>query len=75
MEAAAGDDGRVEGVALALATHEALSRRGPLSAYDLSTEVGKEVTEAAVLRALGELWTHLRVLPLAQAGERRRCGS
>jgi hypothetical protein len=51
---------------LALATHEALSRRGPLSAYDLSTEVGKEVTEAAVLRALGELWTHLRVLPLAQ---------
>ena len=51
---------------LALATYDALSRRGPLSAYDLSTEVGKEVTEAAVLRALGELWTHLRVLPLAQ---------
>jgi hypothetical protein len=51
---------------LALATHEALARRGPLSAYDLSTEVGKEVTEAAVLRALAELWTHLRVLPLAQ---------
>jgi 23S rRNA pseudouridine2605 synthase len=51
---------------LALATHEALTRRGPLSAYDLTTEVGKEVTEAAVLRALGELWTHLRVLPLAQ---------
>ena len=51
---------------LALATYEALSRRGPLSAYDLTTEVGKEVTEAAVLRALGELWTHLRVLPLAQ---------
>jgi hypothetical protein len=51
---------------LALALHEALSQRGPLSAYDLSTEVGKEVTEAAVLRALGELWTHLRVLPLAQ---------
>ena len=54
---------------LALATHEALSQRGPLSAYDLTTEVGKEVTEAAVLRALGELWTHLRVLPLTQAGE------
>jgi hypothetical protein len=51
---------------LALATHEALSQRGPLSAYDLTTEVGKEVTEAAVLRALAELWTHLRVLPLAQ---------
>jgi 23S rRNA pseudouridine2605 synthase len=50
---------------LALAVFEALTRRGPLSAYDLTTEVGKEVTEAAVLRALGELWTHLRVLPLA----------
>ncbi len=50
---------------LALAIHEALTRRGPLTAYDLTTEVGKEVTEAAVLRALGELWTHLRVLPLA----------
>jgi len=51
---------------LALATHDALTRRGPLSAYNLTTEVGKEVTEAAILRALGELWTHLRVLPLAQ---------
>jgi 23S rRNA pseudouridine2605 synthase len=52
---------------LALATHEALSKRGPLSAYDLTTELGKEVTEAAVLRALGELWTHLRVVPLPQS--------
>jgi 23S rRNA pseudouridine2605 synthase len=51
---------------LALAIYEALSRRGPLSAYDLTTEVGKEVTEAAALRALGELWMHLRVIPLAQ---------
>lgn len=51
---------------LALATFEALSRNGPLSAYNLTTEVGKEVTEAAILRALGELWTHLRVLPQAQ---------
>ncbi len=51
---------------LALATYDALTRRGPLSAYDLMSEVGKEVTEAAILRALAELWTHLRVLPLAQ---------
>ena len=51
---------------LAHAIHEALSQRGPLTAYDLTTEVGKEVTEAAVLRALAELWMHLRVLPLAQ---------
>ena len=38
------------------------------SAHRLRSDhrVGKEVTEAAVLRALGELWTHLRVLPLPQ---------
>ena len=52
---------------LANAIHEALLRRGPLTAFDLTTEVGKEVTEAAVLRSLVELWTHLRVLPLAQS--------
>jgi hypothetical protein len=55
---------------LALATHEALTRRGPLSAFDLTTELGKEVTEAAVLRALNELWTHLRVLPVPQPDAR-----
>ncbi len=53
---------------LASAIHAALAERGPLTAYDLTTEVGKEVTEAAVLRALAELWTHLRVLPLYQPG-------
>ena len=53
---------------LAVAAHEALTQRGPLSTYDLTTELGKEVTEAAVLRALGELWSHLRVLPLLQTG-------
>lgn len=58
--------GAVKVSQLASATYEALGRRGPLSAYDLMSEVGKEVTEAAVLRSLGELWTHLRVLPLAQ---------
>ena len=51
---------------LALATYEAISSRGPLSAYDLATHLGKEVTEAACLRALNELWTHLRVIPLTQ---------
>jgi 23S rRNA pseudouridine2605 synthase len=59
--------GAVKVSPLALATYEALGRRGPLPVSDLTTELGKEVTEAAVLRALGELWTHLRVLPLAQA--------
>ncbi len=51
---------------LAVAAHEALTRRGPLSVYELTGELGKEVTESAVLRALGELWSHLRALPLPQ---------
>jgi hypothetical protein len=55
---------------LSLATHEALDRRGALSVYDLTTELGKEVTEAAVMRALAELWSHLRVLPAPQADGR-----
>ena len=37
-----------------------------MSAYDLATQLGKEVTEAAVLRALTELWHRLRVLPVPQ---------
>jgi 23S rRNA pseudouridine2605 synthase len=51
---------------LALSTFDALTRRGPMTVYDLTTELGKEVTEAAVLRALNELWTHLRVIPANQ---------
>ncbi len=55
---------------LAIATYEALAKRGSLSSYDLATELGKEVTEGAVLRALGELWMHLRVLPMLQVDGR-----
>lgn len=51
---------------LALNTYTLLSEKITLSAYDLVTQLGKEVTEAAVLRALTELWTHLRVLPIPQ---------
>jgi 23S rRNA pseudouridine2605 synthase len=51
---------------LAAATYEILSKRPTMSAYDLATELGKEVTETAVLRALNELWSHLRVLPIGQ---------
>ena len=55
---------------LALNTYTLLAERakdsGPLSAYDLATQLGKEVTETAVLRALTELWQHLRVLPVPQ---------
>lgn len=52
---------------LALATYNLLVERITMSAYDLATQLGKEVTEAAVLRALTELWQHLRVLPIPQA--------
>ncbi len=51
---------------LALAAYEMLTERVTLSAYDLATQLGKEVTESAVLRALNELWAHLRVLPVPQ---------
>jgi len=51
---------------LALNTYNLLLDRGPTSAYDLVTQLGKEVTEPAVLRSLNELWQHLRVLPVPQ---------
>lgn len=56
---------------LALNTYTLLAERTKdsapgLSAYDLATQLGKEVTETAVLRALTELWQHLRVLPVPQ---------
>ncbi len=53
---------------LALNTYTLLTENGPRSAYDLVSDLGKEVTEAAVLRALSELWQHLRVLPGLQTG-------
>ena len=56
---------------LALNTYNLLTERAKdhatgTSAYDLATQLGKEVTETAVLRALTELWQHLRVLPVPQ---------
>ncbi len=51
---------------LALAAYEILTAKVTLSAYDLTTQLGKEVTEAAVLRALTELWSQLRVIPVPQ---------
>ncbi len=44
-----------------------LERRGVLTATEIQEELGKELTEAAVLRALHELWAALRVVPLYQA--------
>lgn len=51
---------------LGLAAYEILSAKVTLTVYDLTTQLGKEVTEAAVLRALTELWSQLRVIPVPQ---------
>ena len=51
---------------LSLATYTLLAERVTMSAYDLATQLGKEVTEVAVLRSLNELWSRLRVLPVPQ---------
>ncbi|MDQ2833343.1 MAG: hypothetical protein M3Y50_06255 [Acidobacteriota bacterium] len=52
--------------AYTLLTEYAKDHAAGMSAYDLTTQLGKEVTETAVLRALTELWQHLRVLPVPQ---------
>jgi 23S rRNA pseudouridine2605 synthase len=49
--------------------YEALTAKGALSAMELASELGREVTEAAILRALVELWSQLRVIPLLQLGQ------
>lgn len=51
---------------LSLAAYNLLSAKGRLAASEVAAELGKEVTETAVLRALTELWNHLRVLPVPQ---------
>ncbi len=53
---------------LAANTYTLLVENGSKSAYDLVGDLGKEVTEAAVLRALSELWQQLRVIPVPQPG-------
>jgi hypothetical protein len=58
--------GAVKVSPLALATYELLAAKVTMSAYDLTTQLGGGVTEGAVLRALTELWSQLRVLPVPQ---------
>lgn len=41
-----------------------LNTGGARTAQEIQTELGRELTEAAVLRALMELWNGLRVLPV-----------
>ena len=58
--------GAVKVSPLALAIYDVLAAKVTMSAYDLATQLGKEVTEAAVLRSLTELWGQLRVIPVPQ---------
>ena len=46
-----------------------LKREGALTVPELQELLGREVTETAVLRALSELWTAMRVLPVYVTGE------
>ena len=55
---------------LAANTYTLLIENGPKSAYALTSDLGKEVTEAAVLRALSELWQQLRIVPVPQPGNK-----
>jgi 23S rRNA pseudouridine2605 synthase len=61
--------GAVKVSPLGLRVFEVLTERGPMSAAELAQELGREVTETAILRSLTELWSQLRVLPLLQQGE------
>ncbi len=52
---------------LALASFNLITTKGRMTSSELASELANEVTEAAALRALTELWEHLRVLPVPQA--------
>ena len=51
---------------LATKVYDVLAERGALTAAELVSELGRELTENAIARALGELWVQLRVIPLLQ---------
>lgn len=55
---------------LSLRVYETLvESKAAMTAAELASELGREVTEAAIVRALGELWQGLRVIPLAGLGD------
>ena len=52
---------------LAAKVYEALKTKGAMPPHELSAELGQGVVDSAVLRALSELWSILRVVPIPQA--------
>ena len=61
--------GAVKVTPLGLRVYELLTERGALTIADMVSEIGREVTESAIARALTDLWQMLRVLPVLQQGE------
>lgn len=61
--------GAVKVTPLGLRIYEVLAERGALTIADVVSEIGREVTESAVARALSELWQLLRVIPVLQQGQ------
>ncbi|HEY6445890.1 MAG TPA: hypothetical protein VIY53_05475 [Acidobacteriaceae bacterium] len=57
---------------IVLRTWEALEQHGQQTAVEIRELLGRELTEAAVMRALVELWTGLRVVPSYAVGEPTR---
>ena len=57
---------------LVVRTWQVLDREGEATAVKLRELLGRELTEAAVLRALIELWTTVRAMPVATRGEPTR---
>ncbi|HUZ04535.1 MAG TPA: hypothetical protein VMU62_04185, partial [Acidobacteriaceae bacterium] len=64
---AATGQGRVS--QLALHCWQELDKNGPQTLRGLQSALGSEITQAAVLRALCELWGHLRVYPQLQVDD------
>lgn len=51
---------------LALKVYEVLAQGRAMTAAELVSELGRELTENAIARALSELWAQMRVIPLLQ---------
>ena len=55
---------------LVIRTWQVLDREGEATAVELRETLGRELTEAAVLRALIELWTTVRAMPVGSRASR-----
>ena len=61
--------GAVKVTPLGLRGYGVLAEKGGMTIADIVPEIGHEVTESAIARALSELWQLLRVVPVLQQGK------